>query len=301
MYRVEVVSMPNSTINNRSGETLSRSSRNSRLYKEVYGEYGNLDNLPIEDNTRELDMDRLRELVYNNDKGEEHREIREALDVLDVRKRNIDTNRVYDINEMLEKAKYENNKLKDLVVETKSSRNILSTLEIPCYEEVEEEKDEETLKEDENLYMTREFKFKELNDKIKELNNNVMFDEEEEELEEDNNDSDLSLDLLSDLKPVGNTIITKPITSDNSDYKGDMHSEDTRDIDIIKPSVVMKNDEFFTNSYEFSKKDFNFKEDEEFFEEKRSGNFWKVLLLILAILIFSFVIVYFVLNYGIGV
>ena len=248
-------------------------------------------------------MDRLRELVYNNDKGEERREIREALDVLDVRKRNIDTNRVYDINEMLEKAKYENNKLKDLVVNNKPSRTILSTLEVPSCDEVEEVREEVKIKEeDENLYMTREFKFKELNAKIKELNNNAMFDEEDEELEEEvSNDSDLSLDLLEDLKPVGNTIITKPITSDNSDYKGDMHSEDTRDIDIIKPSVVMKNDEFFTNSYEFSKKDFADSDDDDFFDGPKKGGLLKILLLFLAIIIFVGVIIYFVGTYGLGI
>lgn len=292
--------MPNSTIeynDNKINEMPSRSSRNSRLYREVYGKYEDLDNLPIEDNTEELDMDRLREIVYNSDKQFEHRELREYLDVMDVRKRNIDTKRVYDINKMLEKAKYENNKLKDPVHSNKYNKNILSTLEIDMYSDVacedvlpEEQKEVEK----ENIYMTREFKFKELNNKISELNNNTFRDEEEV------SDSDLSLELFEDLKPVGNTIITKPIVDDNSDYKGDMHSEDTRDIDIIKPAIASR-DEFFTNSYEFSKKDFNVDSDEDFFEPKKSSNVGKILLLVLAILVFSFVIVYFVLNYGIGV
>ena len=59
-------------------------------------------------------------------------------------------------------------------------------------------------------------------------------------------------------------------------------------IDIIKPAVSGNLEEFFTNSYEFSKKDFaNLAEEEEFFEKKKDNNILKIILLIIAIIIFA--------------
>lgn len=274
----------------------SRSSKNSRLYREVYGKYEDLDNLPIEDNTDEIDMERLRELVYNNENTIEHRSVRENLELIDVRKRNFDKERMHDINKILEKAKYENNKLKEPVVSTnKSHNNILSTLQLePLRDEEVVNSKINDYKESDNMYLTREFKFKELNDKISELNSNPLIDNVM-------SDNELSFDLFEDLKPVGNTMITKPVV-DSSDYKGDMHSSDTKDIDIIKPVTKENEEAFFTSSYEFSKKDFNMDEQEDFFDDnKTGGNVFKIILLLLAILSFSFVIVYFVLTYGMGI
>lgn len=290
----------------------SRSSRNSKLYREVYGKYEDSDNLPLDDNTDEIDMEKLRELVYNSESRYEYRELRDDLDIIDVRKRNIDTERVHDINKILEKAKYENNKLKEPVINTSRNRSILSTLQMKaigedideCYQEIVTKSYEDN----DNIYMTREFKFKELNDKIAELNSNPLLDNVME-------DSELSLDLFEDLKPVGDTIITEPIVDKeektyNNDYKGDMYSSDTSDIDVIKdmPKSNPKTnksveEDFFTNSYSFSNKDFNSNNnDEEFFDEKtNSGSVLKIILLLLAIAVFIFVIVYFVMTYGIGV
>lgn len=299
--------MSNDTIehtNNFIEQIPSRSSRNSKLYREIYGKYEDLDNLPLEDNTDEIDIEKLRELVYNSENTIEHRKIRENLDILDVRKRNIDKEKMYDINKILEKAKYENNKLKEPINHKKYNNNILSTLELNTISNIVEEeniiKNLEIEKieeiEENNIYMTREFKFKELNDKITELNsnpsiNNVM------------SDSELSLDLFEDLKPTGNTIVTKPIIENtNNDFKSDIHSNDTRDIDIIKPMENIKEEQFFTNSYEFSKKDFNIEEQDDFFENEKNGaNIIKIIFLLLAIAVFLFVIIYFILNYGIGI
>lgn len=294
--------MPVEYIDNNETKFPSRSSRNVKLYKEVYGKYENLDNLPLEDNTDEIDMERLRELIYKSENIDEHRSIRENLDIIDIKKRNINKDRIYDINEMLEKAKYENNKLKTPVSNIKHN-NLLSTLQL---EPIETEKitykecsdisnivpngDEKV---EDNIYMTREFKFKELNQKISELNSNPLLDNVMD-------DNSLSLDLFEDLKPTGNTIVTKPIVE--SKYDGDMHSSDTSDIDIIKQVNETKEEEFFTNSYSFSDKDFNLKDTDDFFEEEKPfGNVLKIILLLIAIMVFSFVIVYFVLNYGIGV
>ncbi len=315
-------------IDKKEEQGLSRSSKNARLYKEVYGKYDTMDNLPIEDNTDEIDIEKLREIVYGNDDTTLYKNLKEDLEVLDTRKRNIDKQRMYDINKILEKAKNENNKLKDLSnTSSKHNNDILSTLEIKTlsyeYEikdnidddskksrDDEEKKiekvidDEVSLLDNENMYMTREFKFRELNDKISELNasSNPLIDNVME-------DSDLSLELFEDLKPTGDTIVTKPIVDNDkfdfdnkaNNYEGDMYSSDTRDIDVLKSVVEKEEPEFFTNSSEFYNKDFNAEEMEDFFDEKKSHNIFKIILLLVAILIFSFVIVYFVLNYGIGV
>ena len=281
----------------------SRSSRNSRLYREVYGKYEDLDNLPIDDNTDEIDMERLREIVYSSERTKEFREIKDDLDVLDVRKRTINNERVHDINKLLEKAKYENSKLKE-PVGTKYNKDILSTLQVDKVgsSNLSEKEDVGSFKEyqdESNMYMTREFKFKELNEKISELNSNPL-------MENVMDDSEFSLDLFEDLKPTTNTIVTKPIVDSDEKYQSDFHSSDTSDIDIIKEKPVVskerEDDFFFTNSYSFKDKDFNGLEQDDFFEEKKShGGIFKIILLLLAILVFSFVIVYFVLNYGIGV
>lgn len=283
---------------NSSSYGSSRSERNERLYKQVYGKYGDLDNLPMDDNTDEIDMERLRELLLNSNKKEEEKEVRSSLNVLEQRKRNIDEQRVYDINKILERAKNENSKLKDTSTNLyKTNRNILTTLgssELLVNEVKEANMDykervssnKALVENEEKLSMTRELKYQ-----------NLMN-------EEDNNNSDMSLDLFEDLKPTGNTIVTKPIKEESVEVKqveGDIHSSDTRDIDIIKTSPQKQNEsDFFTNSYEFSKKDFASDDDDFFDSGSKAGGFFKVLLLILMIIVFAGVIVYFVGTYGMG-
>lgn len=272
----------------------SRSSRNKKLYKEVYGRFENNDNLPLEDNTDEIDMARLKELVLSKSRGN-NEEIREHLNVLEQRKRNIDEQKVYDINKILEKAKYENDKLKENTSSIpKVNRQILSTLQSTelSLEEIKEASSrygglENTSKEstlvkdevEEKLSMTRELKYQNLSKEV-------------ESVEE----KDFSLDLFDDLKPMGNTITTKPI-KDNEDIN--FTSSDTKDIDIIKKDDKIKND-FFTNSYEFSKKDF-MQVDDDFSDLNKGSGILKIILLFLLIFILGGVIAYFILNYGIGV
>ena len=122
---------------------------------------------------------------------------------------------------------------------------------------------------------------------------------------------DLSLEMFSDLKPTGDTITTKPITDTSSFIKPlpntdsitkeDFLSSDTSDIDVIRePSNNKIDNDFFTSSYEFSKKDFT-PDDDDFLEEEKSSGLVKIILLFLFIAVLIGVIIYFILNYGIGV
>lgn len=287
---------------NNSSSLPTRSSRNARLYKQVYGKYDDLNNLPIEDNTDEIDMEKLKELVLNNSTKKEPKELPEHLNILEKKKRNLDEQKLYDINQILEKAKYENNKLKETTASIpKVNKNILSTLQgndfsIEELKKAAEQYEEQTTintKEDQ-LSMTRELKYQ-----------NLAKEETKKALEEENNlskTSDLSLDLFSDLKPTGNTITTKPIQENEttSSVKSDFHSSDTSDIDIIKQVPKGNDNDFFTSSYEFSKKDFAF-DDDDFSDLKKKGSCLKIILLILAITTIVGVITYFIINYGIGI
>ena len=284
--------------------TPSRSARNARLYKEVYGKYDNLNNLPLEDNTDEIDMNKLQEILDKSDIDKYRRKQEETRqhNVIEQRKRNIDEQRLYDINKILEKAKYENNKLKDVDDNSKIDTSILSTLQKreisvdelnEIYKE-EKKKEEESSKIDEDLSMTRELKFKGLSEETK--NSNPL-------LEHVMPNNDLSLELFEDLKPTENTIITKPVVPKKEDTKTnkyiltekiDVHSGDTSDIDIIKlPEKEEDNNDFFTNTYEFKDKDF-------LDGSTKSSNILKIILLFLAIIVFAGVIAYFVITYGIG-
>lgn len=285
----------------------TRSSRNANLYRHIYGKYEDLDNLPLEDNTNEIDMEKLRELVLNNNSKKEEKKIKEDLNILEQRKRRIDEQKLYDINKILEKAKYENSKLKEPVsIVSKPQRDILSTLESTELSLIEIKKAKEQYQEQQNeihnnydneeaLSMTRELKYK-----------NLDINQVEEKTIENSsisNTQDLSFDLFEELKPTGNTITTKPIKSEinNDIIKNDIRSGDTSDIDIIKSSSNTTTDDFFTNSYEFSKKDFADPEDDDFFEQPKKGGLFKIIILILAIIIFVGVIIYFIGTYGLGI
>ncbi len=278
-----------------SSSTLStRTGRNSRLYKEIYGKYDNSDNLPLEDNTDEIDMESLKELVLNSNRKKEIIDYSSKFNSISERPRKIDEKKVYDINKILEKAKYENNKLKEPITYTsKINKNILSTLENDDISLDKIKKDtneyEKKVFTKEDLSMTRELKFKSL---AKE-------------------NDDLSLEMFSDLKPTGDTITTKPITDTSSFIKPlpntdsitkeDFLSSDTSDIDVIRePSNNKIDNDFFTSSYEFSKKDFT-PDDDDFLEEEKSSGLVKIILLFLFIAVLIGVIIYFILNYGIGV
>lgn len=291
----------------------TRSSRNAKLYKQVYGKYEDSDNLPIEDNTNEIDMEKLRELVLNNNSNKEDNQVKENLNILEQKKRQIDEQKLYDINKILEKAKYENNKLKEPVTTTtKSRRELLNTLESTelSLEEINEakrkyqeqiNKNQHNSSKEEELSMTRELKYKNLQSEKESIIKKELIDT-----------NSLSLDLFEELKPTGNTIITKPIDSElgvniskKDTIQNDIHSGDTSDIDIIKNAPPNNNtsnsSDFFTNAYEFSAKDFANNDDDDFFDTPKKGSLFKVLLLIFAIVIFIGVIIYFVGTYGLGI
>ena len=314
-----------------NNNTMSRSNRNSKLYREISNKYQDLDNLPLEDNTDEIDIDSLKKLLETDEK--KTRTHRNDIDIDIIKSKRRNNEKEHDINKLLEKAKYENQKIKEPENHsiTYNSRSILETLGTNNYEGNYLKKEETIKKEPENieipnkLEMTREMKNLTRNLSLNPLTDQVM------------PNNDLSLDLLSDLKPTENTIVTEPIkekeekdtTPKKPEFKKinlestntlkntkkyetvskqkpffPMNTEDTSDIDIIKipeksndtKDLKKVDNDFFTSSYEFSRKDFTDYDE----EDGKSSSIIKIILLILAILAFGGAIAYFVLNYGIN-
>ena len=220
----------------------SRSKRNSNLYKEVYGSYSSFEHLPVSDNVSEIDAEKLKEIVTSRE--EYHRSKNTQIKQQEPIKR-YEENKVYDINELIEKAR----KSKPRVVEEKKehieSYNFLKTLES---NELLKSQIKEVVKE------TPEIKEENI------ITNNI---------EKTNT---LSLEILSDLKPSEDTVVMEAVSNGK-----------TTNSDIPIEQSIMKEEEekpFYSGSYKFSKKDFF---DDEYKESKKGSSFAKALLIIIVL------------------
>lgn len=303
-----------------TNRAMSRSDRNSKLYRKVTGKYQDLDNLPLEDNTDEIDIDSLKQLLTRSEMPTRMHRDNLDLDILETRKRNIDNEKVHDINKLLEKARYENKKIREpensnIINNSKSILETLGNVYEDNFIKGEDKKDKVESTDEKKvskMEMTRE---------MKNLTKSIAENSLISQVMPDNN---LSLEMFSDLKPSENTIVTEPIKDEVKEEKKfntvdlktqefklkndgvpffPMGSSETSDIDIIKEPVNATKDikkidnDFFTSSYEFSKKDFTDDDDDD---DSGIGNVVKVILLIISIIVFAGVIAYFVLNYGIN-
>ena len=243
---------------NEESREFSRTKKNQDLYKKVYGSYKDLDYLPVSENSSEIDVDKLKEIISSrNDYHKIKRE--EKVVEEEAKSKNIVEDRSYNINELLEKAR--NSKPKVVMKnEDIKSYNFLKTLE-----------SNQLLKKD------IEDAKKEIEEESKEIKN------------EKKSDNTLSLDILSDLK--GDTVVMEPVT-DNSKELDDGDSADVEDIPVDKK---LKDDEktFYSGSYKFSSKDFF---DEDISKIENNHTFLKVVLVILVLAICA-VGVYFLISY----
>lgn len=239
-------------------EEFQRSKKNTNLYKEVYGNYDAFENLPIPENTNEIDIENLKSLVESRNSRKKEILESQKLDLEDNLEITKD-DKVYDINTLLEMAKEENAKIKKEVPISKKIPNYLANLES------DKSTKEIILKykgdNDDDLPIVKETKYS-----TSKLN----------VLENCNSTSNLSLDILSDLKPTGDTLVSEPIKEEN------------KEIDNEK--------DFFDDKINFSKEDFDSEEDDdEFFIEENRHIFLKVLFVI-TFLLFVFVATFFILK-----
>lgn len=233
-----------------------RSKKNATLYKEIYGNYSDLEDLPIPENTNEIEIDSLNSIVGSRVSKRKEEVKNQDYELEDLEDNHEDNEKVYDINELLEKAKVENAKVKKEETVNKNMPNYLANLE-----------SDKSTKDIISKYDGND------DDDMPIVKKVVI----EEKVNDKKGDSTLSLDILSDLKPSGNTLVSEPmITEENIEENQDK--------------------EFFSSELKFDKKDFaKGDDDEEFFEEENNHTFLKVILIIIG-LSSLFTAIYFILK-----
>ena len=167
----------------------NRTKRNEKLYRDISSEISELDNLPIPDNSNEIDINGLREIVSSRNG---YRKAKDLGRIVTIPRREItsevpkESSRVYDINVLLENAKNEINKSAEVNnEETKINTNFLTNLE------------------DANISNIPEA------DDAMELSEEVPSTDKKE-----SNTNSLPLDILVDLKGDDNTVVTDPIVKE---------------------------------------------------------------------------------------
>lgn len=233
-----------------------RSKKNATLYKEIYGNYSDLEDLPMPENTNEIEIDSLNSIVGSRVSKRKEEVKNQDYELEDLEDNHEDSEKVYDINELLEKAKVENAKVKKEVTVNKNMPNYLANLE-----------SDKSTKDIISKYDGND------DDDMPIIKEVVI----EEEVNDKKGDSTLSLDILSDLKPSGNTLVSEPMITEED----------------IKEN---QDKEFFSSELKFDKKDFaKGDDDEEFFEEENNHTFLKVILIIIG-LSSLFTAIYFILK-----
>ena len=165
-------------------EYYKRSKRNEALYKDISRDMNDLENLPIPDNSNEIDIDGLKQIISSRDEYRKAKDMGRTIPrerVVEEPKE--DKRRVYDINVLLETAKNEVNKNNEVEGKKLINANFLTDLDdanVPSNDLVE----------------------------VSEVTS-----ENEKEKEVSNTDS-LPLDILVDLKGTDNTVVTDPIVKD---------------------------------------------------------------------------------------
>ena len=119
-------------------EYYKRSKRNESLYKNVYKDMNSIENLPIPDNSNEIDIDGLKKIISSRDESLSEDTSKE------------DKRRVYDINVLLETAKNEVNKSNEVEGKRLINANFLTDLEDAHISDNNTNKDEDIAKEVEN-------------------------------------------------------------------------------------------------------------------------------------------------------
>lgn len=193
-----------------------RSVRNESLYKDIYEntEYSNIENVAVMDKTNEISLEQIKELLREHE-SEKKNTVKKEVPKVEIEP---EEERNYDIRDILIKAKDEHvddNKNRTLNTQYNILKNIDIKDKMSSADELELEK---TLV---NAAALKEF-----------------------------DDNELSLDMLSDLKSSGNTIVEKTNV-------GDLLSE----VQEAKNNYEVKDDEgldksFYTSSLNFKDEDF---------------------------------------------
>jgi len=258
-------------------EKSSRSNKHSDLYNEIYGSSRKYDNLDIPENTNEIDISELKKMMDTRDNHQrlkEHqisRKNNEELRINELKEK--EEPKIYNINELLEKARTENQKLREVQKKMiHTNYDLLKTLDLEEDVVLEEEK-ENIRKHYDDLGKTRQ---------MRHIEEDIILD-----LEKTN--SSLPLDILTDLKPTENTIITKAIKEEKKSDRKILEKQE-------EEKVSEDTEDFYSGAFKFSGKDF----DNERETKKRSA-FTGFLLIIFIILIITALFLFIVNMLGINI
>lgn len=229
----------------------SRSKKNANLYKEVYGSYGNMEHLPVSENSSEISMSDLQNMVSSREQYKKAKMVEEFTNTSvklkeEPKEAKVTAKKVYDINELIEKARSENAKAKEMLSNTSKQPNFLQTLEVSP----------------------------EALNRIKEKSNG--------DNKINSSTESFPLDLLSDLKPSGNTVVMEPMSDTPKSEMDDIPIDST----FIKKDKELElkesKEDFYSDSYSFSKKDF-FDDSDDILANESGHAVLKVLVFILGI------------------
>lgn len=212
-----------------------RSKKNTKLYEEVYDDiYKNATykNMEIIDSAKEININKLKNILDDKYDTKQYRTLRSySIDDLDKDDKPIFNNKkekVYDINEIIDKAK--------------SKRTFL-----------------EEAREKQKYINFNEFRGKKYSSKYEEM------EKEEQELEElintmaipKQDETKDALDMFSDLKGDENTIVTNPIDTSFDLEETQNTKTTTEDIrNDLEKTLVKADKTFYTDSNMFTKNDF---------------------------------------------
>lgn len=212
-----------------------RSVRNAELYRTIYEDtkYSNIEGVATIEKTNEVDIAKIKEMLQNRERYQKEKQYRQIIKkeepklpekeipIIDDEEKN------YDIRDILNKAKDErkDNSSNDYHSIQEKQFEILNKLRAKKMDD----------------------KYSDDPEEIQELLNTITNNDELNKIA----DTDLSLDLLDDLKPSGNTMygddaIGKLISQINSEDKKKEVSDDTTEIDKS----------FYTASMNFKEEDF---------------------------------------------
>lgn len=220
-----------------------RVKKNNDLYKSIYGNDDDFSDLPISDNFVELDISDIKKGITSR---EEYKKAKELGNITNTKVKKVEEEKeitkqekIYDINKMLEKARMNNQNIRE-------DNDFISDKYLKSLEEFTKEEKIELIKEKQEI---KEEYHKEIEEKMKET-------------------ASLSLDILSDLKPSEDTVVTTPIK------------------DELKEEIEEKKEEdiFYSGTYSFSKEDFEEK-NSDFSDIESSNITLKIVLLSFGILI----------------
>ena len=234
----------------------SRTKRNTRLYNSIYsyGKYSNIEGIASIDNTNEIDITKVKEMLDNREKYQAERRLRrltnedkKVQELPKVKKRyKDDKERTYDIMDVLTKAREKKEPDDKERVLSKTSYDVLKNIEL-------------------KRNINRKDYYDGIDDDmVQTISNTNMLNKLD--------DADLAADMFSDLKgnnedtQVGNINNLKDLIGDAKRYKEDSN-EQTMD------------NSFFTSNLKLKKKDFA-----PYDEDENKSSVFKTILVTILIL-----------------